>query len=369
MKGPGDSTDDAKTSHCGNDVYIGTAGYSYAHWRKGVFYPSIGVTQTRELRYYSGAFAAVEINASFHGVPREETLLTWVKTAKPGFIFSFKVPRVITHEKRLERIEKDLKFFLDRLLSTIRASLGPILFQLPPSLHKDVRKLEYLSSLIPEGIKVAFEFRHKSWYCAEVYDVMRKMNFGLCENISPDNSKLKTSKSDDATTAQTWHYVRCHKRGNQMITNYTDQQLAQIADLLVHRKNRSIIQYCFFLNDHEGNGPRNAKTLVALIKEKNSKKNLVHNWKPDPIAHLISSLFAEGSKSSSSTAGKSRFPSAKTRKTPRSIDSFFSALPEDKTSSSLPATKRLKMDDSISSKTTFDNKAMKKSIVSFFTKK
>jgi len=83
------------------DIYIGTAGYSYAHWRNGVFYPKVGVTQSQELRHYSGVFAAVEVNASFHGVPREETLKSWASKAKAGFQFSFKVPQEITHERRL----------------------------------------------------------------------------------------------------------------------------------------------------------------------------------------------------------------------------------------------------------------------------
>ena len=179
------------------DIYIGTAGYSYAHWRKGVFYPLAGVTQNQELRHYSGVFATVEINASFHFVPREETLQIWAKTAKDGFIFSFKAPQLITHEKRLENINGDLKFFFTRLLNMQAnrpSCLGPILFQLPPSLPKDVDKLHRLAEQIPDGIRVAFEFRNRSWYCQEVYDVMRRHGIGLCDNISPDASTLRTKR-------------------------------------------------------------------------------------------------------------------------------------------------------------------------------
>ncbi|CAJ1965329.1 unnamed protein product [Cylindrotheca closterium] len=247
-----------------NDLYIGTAGYSYAHWRKGEFYPSSGVPQSEELRYYSGVFSAVEINASFHFVPKEETLLNWAKIAKPGFLFSFKVPQIITHEKRLEEpnINSDLDFFLKRLSKMEEARpncLGPILFQLPPSLLKDVSKLDRLSTLIPKTFRVAFEFRHLSWYCDEVYGAMQRYGFGLCDNISPDQSKIRRKGVEQnvelATTAGVWHYTRCHKRINQQITNYTDTQLSKIADELVERRRRKIVQYCYFLNDHEANGP------------------------------------------------------------------------------------------------------------------
>ena len=98
------------------DVYIGTAGYCYPHWRGhgSQFYPK-NVTQKNELRHYSGVFPIVEINASFHGVPRLETLRNWCQQVKFGFKFCFKVPQTITHEKRLKDIDDSLTFFLQRL--------------------------------------------------------------------------------------------------------------------------------------------------------------------------------------------------------------------------------------------------------------
>lgn len=357
------------SSEGGNDLFVGTAGYSYAHWRQGVFYP-VGVTQSQELRHYSGAFSAVEINASFHAVPREETLIKWAKNAKPGFLFSFKVPQAITHEKRLQNIEQSLDYFLSRLMkmSEIRPCLGPILFQLPPSLPKDVSKLDQISKLIPTGIRVAFEFRNKSWYCREVYDAMGRYAFGLCDNISPDASKLRVdgtsieATSEAATTAKVWHYIRCHKRANQLITNYTEGQLSQIADQLLARRSRNVVQYCFFLNDHEGNGPRNAKTLLRLIKERAGiNQGLTQNWKPDPVAASISSLFAKSmspasdkqARSSSSETPFAKKPvllptTSKGKKIPRSIDSFFSPSKSNETAS--PSAKRQKTPSAVKKK-------------------
>jgi uncharacterized protein YecE (DUF72 family) len=369
---PAHSDNNSHDEQGGNDIFIGTAGYSYAHWRQGVFYP-LGVTQLQELRHYSGVFSAVEINASFHAVPREETLLKWAKNAKPGFLFSFKVPQAITHEKRLENIEQALDYFLTRLLkmSGIRPCLGPILFQLPPSLPKDISKLDRLSRLIPKGIRVAFEFRNKTWYCSDVYDAMRRYGFGLCDNISPDESKLRVAGSniEAATTAKVWHYIRCHKRANQQITDYTKEQLIKIADQLVERRNRNIAQYCFFLNDHEGNGPRNAKTLLNLIKERSGNtQGLVQKWKSDPVAPSISSMFAKSNatsanKAATSTTATTQSPLlqtvSKAKKTPRSIDSFFSPSNDKITPPSI--TKRRK--------TSTTPKGKKGSISDFFASK
>ena len=362
------------------DIYIGTAGYSYAHWRKGVFYPLAGVTQNQELRHYSGVFATVEINASFHFVPREETLQLWAKNAKDGFIFSFKAPQLITHEKRLENINGDLKFFFTRLLQmqAIRPScLGPILFQLPPSLPKDVDKLHRLAEQIPDGIRVAFEFRNRSWYCQEVYDVMRRHGIGLCDNISPDASTLRTKLEDGATTAKVWHYTRFHKRGDQQITNYTNEQLAKIAEKLVERRTNNIVQYCYFLNDHEGNGPRNAKTLMKMIKERSVGKSsyFVKTWKADPVAPSISSLFAKSASTSNTTTAAAASTNNDTRKrimqqtpskpkTSKTLHSFFSPASKTKTPSS--TNKRPKLNHA---QTNTMSKSKKEDIANFFTPK
>lgn len=310
------------------DIYIGTAGYSYSHWRNGVFYPKTGVTQAQELRHYSGVFSAVEINASFHGVPKEETLLSWDQKAKSGFIFCFKVPKDITHYKRLEHIDHSWKFFLGRL-GTMKLRLGPILFQLPPSLHKDINKLDEIAKMTPPGIKVAFEFRSKSWYCEEVFETMRRHDMGLCENISPDHSTLHSPQ----TTAGTWHYIRFHKqRSNRLETNYTDRQLSAIAEQILRRRRCNIIQYCYFLNDHQGNGPRNAKTLMKFVMKHSEKMPFVRDWKPDIAAPSIQSFFSKSPKSAATTStqlaakddAKPLVPSSSRRKASESIDSFFS---------------------------------------------
>ncbi|CAB9516627.1 Protein of unknown function DUF72 [Seminavis robusta] len=366
-----------------SDVYIGTAGYSYAHWRQGVFYPG-HTTQNQELRHYSGIFPTVEINASFHGVPRLETLQSWAQKSKDGFVFSFKVPQAVTHESRLENIQEALTFFLQRLQEGIMPNekVGPILFQLPPSLPKNIDRLNEIAALVAphnnNNLRVAFEFRHASWYNdPDVNAVMKRHNFAMCQNISPDNSTLR----GESTTAS-WHYMRCHKRADRLVTQYTDEQLDSLAEEMVARRKRGLVQYCYFLNDHEGNGPRNAKTLMRFIQQRtnNNKSALVHNWKPDPTETSITSLFAKQQQTndndnqsaptkaiiSSPTSSSKR----KTRETPKSkattktLHSFFS--PAD-TSQQPP----MKATPSKRPKLVANNNAMKKKgqITDFFAKK
>lgn len=263
------------------DIFVGTAGYNYSHWRSGVFYPR-GLSQPSELRHYSGVFSAVEINATFHGVPREETVVSWVRDAKSGFRFGLKVPQIITHERKLSDLGETWEIFLERAQRIGEASLAPILFQLPPSLPKDISKLDAIADVTPCGMKIAFEFRNPSWYCSEVYDALRRRKWALCENISPDDSTIRKSE----VTAP-FCYSRFHKNGDRLATNYSEEQLAQEADRIVLKRRQGLTQYAFFLNDHEGNGPRNARTLMKFIAQRldlhESESGLVSDWKPDPV--------------------------------------------------------------------------------------
>lgn len=311
------------------DIYIGTAGYNYSHWRNEVFYPK-SVKQAGELRHYSGVFNAVEINASFHAVPRLETLHQWAQKAKACFVLSFKVPQDITHNKRLENIGPSLVFFLNRLIEGLgnKDRLGPILFQLPPSLYKNADKLHQIRRILDESrnlqnLMIAFEFRHQSWYCDEIYNVLRQYKFGLCENISPDGS---THHVPHVAPAGTWHYIRFHKKRDQSITLYSDDQLNTWSKELVSRRRHGIIQYCYFLNDHEGNGPKNARTLAKIIKKECPGPLAFHSgWKEDAAAPNIKSMFAKAARGNSSgTIAATPMKSEKTTGE-RCLDTSFDA--------------------------------------------
>lgn len=356
---PSTSNDEKAGKDCTHDIFIGTAGYNYSHWRSDVFYPR-GLSPSSELRHYSGVFPAVEINATFHGVPRKETVASWAREAKSGFRFGLKVPSAITHERKLSCLGEIWEVFLERAQHIGEASLAPILFQLPPSLPVDVSKLDAIANVTPRDMKIAFEFRNISWYCDEVYDALRRRKWAICENISPDNSTIRSTE----VTAP-FCYVRFHKNGDRLVTNYSDEQLAQEADRIVEKRHQGLTQYAFFLNDHEGNGPRNAQTLMRLITERLGPheciSGIVSGWKPDPIIEKggkgsIEAMFANARAKNTDHTPINSVAKSVPKKT--GLGQFLSPAKRQKT------TRR----DSSTSKATPDSIAKGK-ITSFFGKK
>src|SRR5215210_367770 len=140
-------------------VHVGCSGWVYKHWR-GLLYPE-GLPQKRWFERYAEEFDTVEINASFYRLPLATTFEAWRGKAPPGFRYAVKVNRFITHLKKLVGVDEEI----DRFIALARAlgpTLGPLLSQLPPSLHKDLSRLEAFLARLPSDIEQVVEFRHKS---------------------------------------------------------------------------------------------------------------------------------------------------------------------------------------------------------------
>ena len=159
------------------NLHLGTSGFSYPAW-KGRFYPP-KMKATEMLAFYAARFSAVEINASFYRMPSESMLAAWLPQVPEGFRFALKAPQRITHQLRLVGAEETLKRFLD-VAQTLGASLGPLLFQLPPNLKKDLPRLGAFLDLLPRGGQFSAEFRHASWFDAETEAVLRERGIALC---------------------------------------------------------------------------------------------------------------------------------------------------------------------------------------------
>ena len=130
-------------------IRIGVSGWRYPPWR-GPFYPK-GLPQRRELEFASRVFPSIELNGSFYSLQRPENYATWREQTPPGFVFSVKAPRFITHIKRLRGIDAPLANFFASGLANLREKLGPILWQLPPTMRYDPSLLErFLASLPPD---------------------------------------------------------------------------------------------------------------------------------------------------------------------------------------------------------------------------
>ena len=115
------------------NFYLGTSGFAYDEWKHGVFYPE-GLKNREMLSYYSSQLSSVEINYTFRRFPTEKSLTAWRELAQPGFVFTLKANQRITHFKRLEDTDDDVRTFLE-IGKALGDRLGCVLFQCPPSLQ------------------------------------------------------------------------------------------------------------------------------------------------------------------------------------------------------------------------------------------
>jgi len=229
-------------------LLIGTSGFSYPAWRGG-FYPE-KLPEPKMLAYYAGIFPAVEINNSFYRMPTAELLGRWAAETPDGFKFAIKSPRRITHEKRLADVAGEL----DRLGAAARSlggKMGPVLFQLPPNLKKDLPRLDAFLSGLPGDLAPALEFRHASWFADDVYDCLRARRTALCIADSEDLSTPVEATAD-------WGYLRLRRE------DYDQAAIARWGETIAARPWTSA--YVFFKHEDTGKGPVAAGQLAALMK-------------------------------------------------------------------------------------------------------
>jgi len=199
--------------------YIGTSGWHYDHWRDR-FYPE-KLSKPQWLEFYASHFTTVELNNSFYRLPSEAAFTTWYNSSPTNFIFAVKVSRFITHIKRLKNSEEAVENFITRA-KILKEKLGPLLYQLPPNMHRnDVVLASFLSNL-PQGMKHVIEFRHQSWLEEEVFEILRKYNTGLCIFDMPSFTCPLVATADFA-------YIRFHGSSGLYSSCYSDEELANWA--------------------------------------------------------------------------------------------------------------------------------------------
>ena len=238
-------------------IRVGCSGWVYKHWR-GIFYPE-GLPQKRWFERYAEEFDTVEINASFYRVPKPETFDGWREKAPEDFRYAVKVNRFITHLKKLVGVEEALADFIS-LARRLGPKLGPLLYQLPPSLHKDLPRLEAFLELLPEDLEYVVEFRHSSWYDDDVFALLDRHGVGF---VAHDLRGLLSPRWASGRTA----YVRFHGSGGRYSGRYSDEALLGWADWLVEqtRQGRSVSAY--FNNDIHGHAIEDARTLKSMIRQ------------------------------------------------------------------------------------------------------
>jgi uncharacterized protein YecE (DUF72 family) len=236
-------------------IYIGTSGWQYYHW-KGKFYPE-DLSSKDFLKFYSKYFNTVEVNTSFYHFTKKSTFEKWQKELNKNFLFSIKLHRLFTHFRKL-KLKKDDKRILKETIETYKVlgkNLGPILIQLPPSLKKNLKVLEkFLKNF--KNLKLAIEFRHKSWLDKETYNFLKKKKVAF---VISDSPRWPT----DIVKTSDFVYVRFHGKPKIFASKYEKEELQRYAKEI--KKLKPKILFAYFNNDAEGYAVEDALEFQKLF--------------------------------------------------------------------------------------------------------
>ena len=228
-------------------LHVGTSGYSYKEW-KGNFYPE-DLPAKEMLAYYSRRLPAVEINNTFYRLPQVSMIENWRDQVPADFRFSIKATQRITHIKRLKNCADETKYLLETA-ALLGDKLGVILFQLPPNSKKDAERLRDFLAMLPGDRRVAFEFRHESWFDDEVLALLRAKNCALVVSDTDEKPLSVIESSGD------WGYLRLRR------TNYEQEDLAEWMRRVRDQKWKDA--FVFFKHEDEGVGPKLAAQFLKL---------------------------------------------------------------------------------------------------------
>jgi uncharacterized protein YecE (DUF72 family) len=227
-------------------ILPGTCGWSYQEW-VGKFYPN---NRVAKLPFYSRIFNTIEVDSSFYRAPSKSMVTGWIKATGADFKFSLKIPKTVTHDKRLAGTEKEFLDFVDLMEPMTRAGkLGCLLAQLPPDFtYKEKDSLESFFNLLPNDMHFAVEFRHESWNREETWDLLKKYDVANTVTDSP----IEFLARPIITTA-THSYIRWHGRGKSIWYDYTysEQELRPWLAKLEYMEERVPVVYAYF-NNHTG---------------------------------------------------------------------------------------------------------------------
>lgn len=226
-------------------LYCGTSGFSFKEW-KGPFYPE-KLPANEMLAYYAEHLPTVEINNTFYRMPRPSVLEGWAGKVPESFRFAIKAPRRITHVKQLADCAEETGYLFDAL-ETLGPRLGVVLFQLPPHARASAAKLDEFLELVPEGVPVAFEFRHPSWSDEAVFAVLGRRGAAWVTADNDDGVPAELPKTGALT------YLRLRAE------SYSDDALrawkARCADFES--------AFVFFKHEDGAAGPAYAARMLAL---------------------------------------------------------------------------------------------------------
>jgi uncharacterized protein YecE (DUF72 family) len=228
-------------------IHVGTSGFGHKEW-KGIFYPE-KISPHEMLHFYGERLNAVEINYTFYHMPTVAGLTEWAEQVPDDFTFSLKAPQIITHMKLLRHVDEEIKYFF-RTLALLGKKVGPTLFQLPGSFRAKPDVLEEFLTLIPDKMPCAFEFRSKSWFKREIFDLLRAKGCSLCI------ADMDEKPAGEIISTAPWGYFRLRR------ADYTEADLAQWLERILAQNWERV--FVFFKHEEEAKGPELARRFQEL---------------------------------------------------------------------------------------------------------
>lgn len=239
-----------------NSSFVGCSGFSERLW-KGFFYPE-DLKSADYLNFYAEHLKSVEINSTFYRKPLAKTLENWYFRTPEDFKFFIKIPKLITHLKKLNETKTDTQEFCAHISSGLKEKLAGFLFQLPPSFQFSEENLQKVISTVDGQFLNVVEFRHKSWWTQEVFDILKKENIVFTGVSFPKDIPDEVVINNDAVL-----YYRLHGVPVLFKSTYSEEELENLAKKINGFKGEKFV---FFNNTFGTAGIKNALFLDKILK-------------------------------------------------------------------------------------------------------
>lgn len=244
-----------------NNILLGTSGWSYKEWEGNFYQKRSGETK---LRAYSRVFKTVEIDSTFYRNPSKGTVMGWLKYSPSDFVFTAKLPKVITHDKKLglkDSVKTDLETFLDLMTPLqLGGKLACFLVQLPPKYSYNLENLEAFFKILDPMFRYAVEFRNKTWLRDETWELLKAYQIAYTivdEPLLPPEVHLTAD----------FAYFRWHGKGENIWFDYrySQEELEPWIPKVTETANTVKKVYGYFNNHYHGYAPENCLQLIEKL--------------------------------------------------------------------------------------------------------
>jgi uncharacterized protein YecE (DUF72 family) len=238
-------------------IRVGTAGWTLPRAEQEHF-PATGT----HLQRYAGRFTAAEINSSFHRPHRPSTYARWAESVPPGFHFSVKLPKTITHGQRLRDADPLLDAFLAEAAG-LGDRLGCLLVQLPPSLEFDAAVAEPFFSALRRrsSLAIACEPRHPTWFGDEAAELLARFQ---AARVAADPARVPAAAEPGGWPELV--YYRLHGSPRIYYSAYDAPYLDELAARLRVEAAAGRQVWCIFDNTASGAAAADALSLIARLE-------------------------------------------------------------------------------------------------------